>query len=83
MVRLDTCDGIVPIESDFDDDSHDTLPIMVPPDLSPAMLRLLADCVSNTTERIAQHLERYGKGRDVLIPSSKAAARVRSLRWAR
>lgn len=83
MVRFETIDGSIPVSEEWeDDDSSITLPILVPPDLSPQMMRLLSDCQAATAERIAQYLERYGNGRDVLIPVSKAVSRVRSNRWA-
>lgn len=83
MVRFETIDGSVPITSEFDDeDSNITLPIAVPPDLSPQMLRLLSDCQAATREKLALRLERYcrrrdGEPRDVLISTSRAAAVVR------
>lgn len=85
MVRFDTCDGILPIEGDFDDDTADTLPIAVPPDLSPEMLRLLSQCQMATVTRIADGFRTYAKRaqRPVLIGTDAAESYVRSMQWAR
>jgi hypothetical protein len=82
-LRFDTCDGIIPVEDDFEDESVQTLPVEVPPDLSPAILRLLADVQSATTERIAADFEAFADGRPVLMGTDAAAARIRSMAWLR
>lgn len=79
-LSLDTVDGIVPLD---EDDDGDTLPVAVPPDLSPEMLRLMAQVQAATTEKIAAYLEAHGRGRSVQIGSHAAAGKVRSLAWAR
>lgn len=77
-LRLETSDGIVPVDS-WDDEALQTIPVEVPPDLTPAMLRLLSQIQHATVERIASDLESIGRGKSVLIGSHEAAARARSM----
>jgi hypothetical protein len=87
-IRIETTEGDVEVD-DFLDDSA-TLPISLPPDITPTpgLLRLLADVQYQTAERIAAHLERPATGkREVLMgrgaAGAVAAAEVRSFAWAR
>lgn len=73
--RLDTEEGTL-ILDEFIDDSG-TIPLEVPPDLTPAMLRLLSEQDAAAYERAAQRLENLAGGRDVLISTSRAAAILR------
>jgi hypothetical protein len=81
-LRLETSDGVVPVDS-WDDDALQTIPVELPVDLTPGMLRLLADCTAATVERLAADLESHGGGKSVLIGTHEAAARVRSMRGLR
>lgn len=86
MVRFLTEDGEIPIEDEFaDDEDSQTMPIAVPPDLSPEMLKLLNDVQHATVTRIAEGFRTYAKRarRPVLIGTDKAEAYVRSMQWAR
>jgi hypothetical protein len=76
-LRLETMDGAVPLD-DWDEDSG-TLPISVPSDISPATLRLIANAVSATVERLAADLESIGGKHNVLKGTQDMAARVRSM----
>lgn len=73
--RIDTEEGTL-ILDEFIDDSG-TIPLEVPPDLTPAMLRLLSEQDAAAYERAAQRLENLAGGRDVLISTSRAAAILR------
>ncbi len=77
VTRLDTIDGVV-VMDEFDDDGH-TIPIQMPPDITPAMLKLLNDLQHSVIERIASDFERMAGGRAVQMSTHKAAARVRSM----
>lgn len=77
-LSLATLEGALVLDS-FDDDAIQTLPISIPPDLTPATLRLLSDAISATVERIAADFESMANGRPVLVGSHAAAARVRSM----
>jgi hypothetical protein len=81
-LRFDTSDGVIPVDS-WDDEALKTIPVEVPLDLTPDMLRLLADCTAATVERLAADLESLGGGKSVLIGTHEAAARVRSMRGLR
>ena len=85
MVRFDTCDGSIPIEDEFADEDSQTMPISVPPDLSPEMLKLLSDVQHATVTRIADGFRTYAKRaqRPVLIGTDAAESFVRSMQWAR
>jgi hypothetical protein len=85
MVRFDTCDGEIPIEDEFADEDSQTLPIQVPPDISPEMLRLLNQVQCATVGRIADGFRCYAENakRPVLIGTDSAEAYVRSMQWAR
>jgi hypothetical protein len=84
-LRLPTVDGCVPFEDEFEDDDVCTLPIMVPPDLSSEMLRLLSDVQHATASKIADGFRNYARRaqRPILIGTDAAEAYVRSNRWAR
>ena len=77
-LRFETHDGVVPVDS-WDDDALQTIPVEVPPDLTPAMLRLLSQIQAATVERIAADFESMANGRAVLIGTHDAATRVRSM----
>jgi len=85
MVRFSTADGEIPIEDEFADEDSQTLPIQVPPDISPEMLRLLNDVQHATVTRIADGFRSYAKKakRPVLMGTDAAEAYVRSMQWAR
>lgn len=76
-LRLETSDGCIPMD-DWDEDSG-TIPISVPSDISPGTLRLIADAVSATVERLAADLESIGGKHNVLKGTQDMAARVRSM----
>ncbi len=77
-LRLETSDGVVPVDS-WDDEALQTIPVEVPPDLTPDMLRLLSQIQHATVERIASDLESIGSGRSVLKGTHEMADRVRSM----
>jgi hypothetical protein len=76
-LRLETSDGCIPLDSW--DDNLQTIPISTPHDISPATLRLIADAVSATVERLAADLESIGGKHNVLKGTQDMAARVRSM----
>jgi hypothetical protein len=91
-ISIPTAGGAEVVDS-FDDDDN-TSATDVPPHLDEETLafvakiqaearRAVADAEHATAERIAADFERMAKERSVLMAPGAAAARVRSLAWAR